>query len=497
MPDFIITIPSAPPPPVVTVQAPSAVGVAVTPEQGPPGPTGPQGPVGPPGADGADGADGATGPQGDPGEQGAVGPQGELGPAGADGADGAQGPKGDTGATGAPGATGPQGAAGPSNIIRTTADGGVDLTVGSITTGQLMQRSAATVIGLDPSTFAASTDARFPTSAEKSALAGTSGAAGAANKYVTDVDPRNTNARAPTAHAASHGRAGADVVAAAQLSESSGPTTLNIGAVADGELLKRSGATIVGALPSSGWSNAILSAPSSPSAYDDEFASGSNDFAVRGWAVSSPYTRAGDIQAYTRPAANTYTSRRVGTHMMYQVPTGGGMTISKNVSAGLGPGVWFVAAGALTSFIAINSGSQRFALGVGVAADSGGSPDFNNRYGVSLQIGASLSRLESMSVVAGNYQSYFATDGPMHRPDILGVFMFGTSSYQGIFADAVSGAHFSIHRYTGHTAPALSAMKWLYIEIYNPNDSAGDGTGIYTLDFARWVAGSNAWIANG
>lgn len=44
-------------------------------------------------------------------------------------------------------------------------------------------------------------DPRLPTQDENDALVGTSGTAGPANKYVTDADARNTNARTPTAHA--------------------------------------------------------------------------------------------------------------------------------------------------------------------------------------------------------------------------------------------------------------------------------------------------------
>ncbi|GAI30578.1 unnamed protein product, partial [marine sediment metagenome] len=39
-----------------------------------------------------------------------------------------------------------------------------------------------------------------PTAGEKAGLGGTSGTPGAANKFVTDEDPRNTNARTPAAH---------------------------------------------------------------------------------------------------------------------------------------------------------------------------------------------------------------------------------------------------------------------------------------------------------
>ena len=43
-------------------------------------------------------------------------------------------------------------------------------------------------------------NSKDPTAGEKSALGGSSGTPGAANKFVTDEDPRNTNARTPAAH---------------------------------------------------------------------------------------------------------------------------------------------------------------------------------------------------------------------------------------------------------------------------------------------------------
>lgn len=46
----------------------------------------------------------------------------------------------------------------------------------------------------------ASTDARLPTQDENDALAGTSGVPSNTNRYVTNADPRNTDARTPTAH---------------------------------------------------------------------------------------------------------------------------------------------------------------------------------------------------------------------------------------------------------------------------------------------------------
>ena len=56
-----------------------------------------------------------------------------------------------------------------------------------------------------------------PTADEKDALAGTTGTPDAANRYVTNSDPRNSNARTPTAHAATHGSGGSDPVAVTNL----------------------------------------------------------------------------------------------------------------------------------------------------------------------------------------------------------------------------------------------------------------------------------------
>lgn len=53
----------------------------------------------------------------------------------------------------------------------------------------------------------------LPATGEKAALAGTSGTPGSGNKYVTDADSRNTNARLPLAHAASHAPGGSDGLA--------------------------------------------------------------------------------------------------------------------------------------------------------------------------------------------------------------------------------------------------------------------------------------------
>lgn len=56
-------------------------------------------------------------------------------------------------------------------------------------------------LGTGATQAAAGNDERFPTAGEKSALAGTSGTPGAANKYVTDSDSRLSDSRTPTGSA--------------------------------------------------------------------------------------------------------------------------------------------------------------------------------------------------------------------------------------------------------------------------------------------------------
>jgi|GEM_PF-5547385 len=112
----------------------------------------------------------------------------------------------------------------------------------------------------DPTAPAAgSVLATKPTTDEKAALAGTDGVPSGTNKYVTNSDSRLSDSRTPTTHASSHENGGGDEISVAGLSgeladdqnadairTTDGPTLLAVGAIADGEVLQRSGSTIVG-----------------------------------------------------------------------------------------------------------------------------------------------------------------------------------------------------------------------------------------------------------
>ena len=112
--------------------------------------------------------------------------------------------------------------------------------------------NVAADIGTGGSQVAAGNDVRFPSSDEKAALVGTDGTPAAGNPYVTDTDSRLSDARAPTGVAS--GQLGGTYPSpeVRGLRESGGPTLLSMGAVTDGQLLSRSGTSIVGLTASVG-----------------------------------------------------------------------------------------------------------------------------------------------------------------------------------------------------------------------------------------------------
>jgi len=346
MPDFVVVVPTAPLPPSVTVTPTQALTVDVTQEQGPPGPVGPQGDVGPAGADGAQGPQGPqgdVGPQGDQGPQGETGLQGPQGVPGVQGATGPQGPQGaqgDVGATGAQGtpgvqgATGPQGPPGPQPPLATTAPVTVDAAgavVGvAVTASPSDHKHAVSVAAPVALTVGGSnvtgTAAALAPADHAHALPAFGAVAGT---FTEGNDARLSDARAPTAHATSHARGGSDVVAASRISESAGPTTLNIGAIADGEYLKRVGTSIasgpiVGGGGSSPWPNT--------GTFVDDFDAGSPDLAVRGYnfydlSSGQLMVRDGPCVPYAlrvgaggAPGANHYRSSLVNGFLVLQLP---------------------------------------------------------------------------------------------------------------------------------------------------------------------------------
>jgi len=65
-------------------------------------------------------------------------------------------------------------------------------------------------LGTTSGTAAEGDDSRIPAQDENDALVGTNGAPSTSNKYVTNSDPRNSDARTPTAHESTHNEGGSD-----------------------------------------------------------------------------------------------------------------------------------------------------------------------------------------------------------------------------------------------------------------------------------------------
>lgn len=151
-------------------------------------------------------------PEADKGPKGDDGDPGPQGPAGADSTvPGPQGPPGNDGSPGAPGSEGPEGPQGPPG-----SDADITAHEATYNHPALVTHAGASAPHAGHETHAGAqgkvdthaglptahhSNANDPAAGEKDALAGTSGTPGSGNKYVTDGDSRNTDARTPLAHA--------------------------------------------------------------------------------------------------------------------------------------------------------------------------------------------------------------------------------------------------------------------------------------------------------
>lgn len=89
-------------------------------------------------------------------------------------------------------------------------------------------------LGTTAGTATEGNDPRVPSQDENDALTGTSGTPSSANPFVTDTDPRNTDARTPTSHAAAHQHGGSDEVASAAPGANAIPKAQGDSTLADG-----------------------------------------------------------------------------------------------------------------------------------------------------------------------------------------------------------------------------------------------------------------------
>jgi hypothetical protein len=151
------------------------------------------------------GATGDTGPTGPEGPEGPTGPQGDVGPEGPEGPTGPEGPAGPEGPEGPEGPTGPAGSV-PTGTGFTHVVAGVQDSAAKLVEDADVHASAAIAeskLALNFATHSNASDhanTNDPSAGQKAALAGTSGTPGDGNRYVTNDDSRNTNARTPSSH---------------------------------------------------------------------------------------------------------------------------------------------------------------------------------------------------------------------------------------------------------------------------------------------------------
>lgn len=104
------------------------------------------------------------------------------------------------------------------------------ITVG--TTSLVFSEIPRIVLGTSAGTACEGNDSRIPTQDENDALVGTSGSPSTSNKYVTNADSRNSDARTPTSHASSHDAGGGDAMAIDAAAGTGSLRTLGTGATA-------------------------------------------------------------------------------------------------------------------------------------------------------------------------------------------------------------------------------------------------------------------------
>ncbi len=111
----------------------------------------------------------------------------------------------------------------------------------ALTPGKMVKAAATTGLPADATNTdaqvsaavtASHSNANDPSAGQKAALAGTSGTPSVDNKYVTNDDSRNTNARAPTTHASSHNAGGGDALAIDAVAATGSLRTLGTAATA-------------------------------------------------------------------------------------------------------------------------------------------------------------------------------------------------------------------------------------------------------------------------
>jgi len=288
------------------------------------------------------------------------------------------------------------------------------------------------------------------------------------------------------------------------ITESAGPTALTIGAVANGELLRRVGSTVVG-IPTTSIPSTIpaylqhiwLKPPTVANAWDDEFESGSADLATRGWTITSGVTvltRAGDIQPTGSVPANQYRSTIVGSCICIQLPAGGSCAVSKAIATIAMDDKYYCRFGTSSP---LYGGSTGNFSGFSLAYSSGGLPDFNNRYltsqswdngvaGMNIAIGRAL---------GGSYTTQAIQ--PRVHADIHGWRCAVSSTATNLFGEVGYSGNMQTMTTYGHagsgTFPVRNSLAIAAVEYAHLTSASNLQPAMFWIDFFRKKTGSD-WL---
>ncbi|MEY4581293.1 MAG: hypothetical protein RL701_5996 [Pseudomonadota bacterium] len=320
-------------------------------------------------------------------------------------------------------------------------------------TGDLSGTYPAPSVAIVGGVAAATIAANLPATAEKAALAGSSGTPGSGNKYVTDADARNTNSRAPSGSASGdlgNSYPSPKVVA---VTETSGPTQLTIGSVTVGQILIRSGSTLIGTTPSPGTvglggSKPLWTIPTSPGTIDDEF-EGTAGTWPSGWTVrnltsgttlANPSTNIDRFSALT--GANTVprfnlNSDRPSWLRLQVTDSNQAIYVFKSFTPSTDRFYWMRCTRSVPPGVSSPGTGGGSDMGMSIYGNSAGVPDANNRVTIAMAVSAGAWNITAVNTVAGVTTANQMTAANLSQQwaSYMGIWKKGSVYYPCAFTD--------------------------------------------------------------
>lgn len=283
----------------------------------------------------------------------------------------------------------------------------------------------------------------------------------------------------------------------AKLTTTTGPTSLTIGAVADGQALIRSGSSVIGATLGALYNlrDPVWDPPTTGSPDDDEFTT--DTFASGAWTMN--FTRAGAIDITQDIASGTYRSTCISGTLYVQVRRNEQLAAFKTFSGALTTDqLWYCGIGLPTESGTGLVNNPQFTMGF--YKNLAGGLDNNNRAGV--RTASAADRLENFAVTGGGI--VFLTSGgtwPVGQFQTHGLGAFvrhgttGAFNFAG-FGFGRNGAYNTLQGGQSVQYNASTDKIALLMLANSTNTPTTKNFVMFALHFVRRVAaGSGIWIA--